>query len=151
MTYPYYFKDNCKFKYLEGRVYSSKIADMVVLDTSLESLFKYHYEIGENSLANYCVLNEGLHSYSEKECNTKVIPASDDSILPSYVVVYQKKGDVEICSYPLKHTEYHNGCIGHFDIAIARCHIPKGSTYYENEKGEIVSNKLFVDSIEYPS
>lgn len=93
----------------------------------------YNYTIGKLNSVNSLELIgnkifEGFHSY---DLNNDCIPG----FLEGNIVVQDKKGRFLDCYDYIDH------------IVKVECIIPKGSKYYENSFGEIVSNKLIVDKI----
>lgn len=105
-------------------------------NTLLSPICRYFYSIGENysTLNRITVqwsryeqayfINEGFHSYSTDCCVTGQLDGSS--------IVKNQVGDI-IGRYP-----YMEG----YDFVIVSCIIPKGTTYYENEKGEVVSERI---------
>lgn len=78
------------------------------------------------------IIRQGLHSYNRKLC------------------WYRRK---KSSHYINIHSLFLNPCMYYDDregIRLVRldCHIPKGSTYYINCSGEMVSDKLVVDKIQ---
>lgn len=75
----------------------------------------------------FAAIDEGFHSYSK---NCSITGCSG-----KYYRVFSK--DSSTCSFTI-----------YSDCRIMVCIIPKGSVYYENEHGEIVSNRIKPISIE---
>lgn len=95
----------------------------------------------------------GYHSYSAKKCHYEVNienhfyrmtkgPFGIPKAIPSRVSVYGPK-NIELDLYKVHNVfqHYFSGC------AILDCVIPKGTVYYENTRGEIVSEVIRVDNI----
>lgn len=102
----------------------------------------YDYTIGKINSVNSLELIgnkifEGFHSYNlNNDCDRmSVLEGVMMSALEGIVMVRDKKGRVLD----------HYLCAEH--LVKVECIIPKGSEYYENSFGEIVSNKLIVDKI----
>lgn len=77
-------------------------------------------------------IENGFHSYDKSKTEIK-----DDS--NSWYINAKNREDysLDIIWYPPSLREYK-------DIVAVECVIPKGSCYYENEDGEIVSNQIMV-------
>lgn len=93
----------------------------------------YNYTIGKINSVNSLELiedtiSEGFHSY---DINNDYL-----SVLSGIVVLGKNTGLLDYYSYE-------------YNIVKVECTIPKGSIYYRNFCGEIVSDKLIVDSIVY--
>lgn len=91
----------------------------------------YNYTIGKLNSVNSLELGgnkilEGFHSYDLN---------NDCLLIVDGIVVQGKGGEFLDCYIYANH------------IVKVECIIPKGSEYYENSLGEIVSNKLIIDSI----
>lgn len=77
-------------------------------------------------------INKGLYSYDKEKCYAKTTYAkhmavySIEKVMLGYYVSHPRRG---------RH------------LVLLECTIPYGATYYENEYGEIVSNKLKVDKM----
>lgn len=102
----------------------------------------YDYTIGKLNSVNSLELIgnkifEGFHSYNLKnDCDcASVLESLMMPSLEKIIRVQNKKGMV--LDYYLRANH----------IVKVECIIPKGSEYYENSLGEIVSNKLIVDKI----
>lgn len=72
--------------------------------------------------------NEGFHSYSEKECFVDTNREGFE--------VYNKKNNFFI-------TVYHSG----IKIIVVEGYLPKGTTYYINHDGEIISDRIILEKI----
>lgn len=91
--------------------------------SNIENPIKHHYK--------YYDINKGFHSYSI-QCKLHI--TRDKAI---YIIsIYNDVLDV----FPSK--------INGWNIVKINCIIPEGSEYYLNERGEFVSNKIKVISIE---
>lgn len=105
-------------------------------NTLLSPIYRHFYSIGEEySIRNKLkmlwasrdqvyFISEGIHSYSTDCCVTK---QSDGS-----TIVKDQTGEI-IGRYPY---------IESYDFVIVSCIIPEGTTYYENERGQIVSERI---------
>ena len=80
---------------------------------------------------NYSI-SEGLYSYDKEKCYAKTTYTKN-------MAVYTFKGVM------LGYYASHPRRCRH--LVLLECTIPYGATYYENEYGEIVSNKLKVDKM----
>lgn len=78
-------------------------------------------DVHENVIMNFFI-NEGFHSYCKK-CEIRIT----DTYSEGFFQVINLIGTILLCD------GYH---------LILECLIPKGATYYINEKGECVSDKL---------
>lgn len=72
--------------------------------------------------------NEGFHSYSAKECLLETNNEGFD--------VYNKKTNFLITGY----NSYTN-------IVVVEGYLPKGTTYYINQDGEIISDRIILEKI----
>lgn len=96
---------------------------------------KYNCEIGEiGEVDRLFYINEGIHSYSKK---VKIIHCNDyiDDYYTSAICVFHNNIKLDYFYYKPIYVKL-------------KCVIPKGSQYYENEHGEIVSNTIKVISFE---
>ena len=93
---------------------------------------EYHAYIEPHVYADKVVINEGIHSYSYDT----IFKQSKKNILK----VYSKMG-VSVFSYQ-PHTARNST-----SWVIYTCIIPAGTVYYENKRGEIVSERLKIISI----
>lgn len=105
-------------------------------NTLLSPICRYFYSIGEDysildkikvkwsTYDKVYFINEGFHSYSTDCYVTKRLDGSS--------IVENQVGEV-IGRYPY---------IESYNFVIVSCIIPKGTTYYENERGEIVSEQI---------
>lgn len=105
--------------------------------------FNFQYKFGElyeNSLYFYPVrhvrdnesiimINNGFHSYSAKSAFEKKIRTPNNVV--GFAVSY-KRINSGIC--------YKHGCL----LSLVECIIPKGSIYYENEYGLLVSDRIII-------
>lgn len=76
------------------------------------------------------IINEGYHSYSVQECNI--------CINHNVIYVYSKNKN------KLEEDYYEARILNSDRTAVVVCVIPKGSIYYKNEHGEIVSDHLII-------
>lgn len=76
------------------------------------------------------IINEGYHSYSAQECNI--------CINHNVIYVYSKNKN------KLEEDHYEASIPNSDRTAVVVCVIPKGSIYYKNEHGEIVSDHLII-------
>lgn len=90
----------------------------IVYSTKLESPHSYPYS---------WVINKGFHSYREP-CHMRLIFEGWDSTI---TIKYPTKNVF------IDYFKRPSSCLG-----IMSCIIPKGSKYYENEDGEIVSDTI---------
>ena len=74
----------------------------------------------------YVNINSGFHSYNPDKLFT--VKQQDEHIIS----VYSKKGNNFTISY------------NETDIKKVKCIIPKGSEYWENKNGEVVSNQIMI-------
>lgn len=108
----------------------------------LESLyFSKKYEIGKeyvediemespNNLRCYYSIRKGFHSYSTEKT---YLNERDKRWL-----VWSKFDDIAIDVINLENVDFDE------NLVVAECVIPKGSKYYENEYGEIVSDHIII-------
>jgi len=84
----------------------------------------------------------GLHSYSRKCKMRKPIPKA---LQTNYLIVYPKNYNYQSKLFGNTHT-YSERIIYSLRRmpVMVKAIIPKGTTYYENSKGEIVSDKLII-------
>lgn len=111
------------------------------IDERFSSYFKrFPYEIGklyETKIGNHKVIcghlciEEGFHSYSNK-CKWEPLYQVIDTV---YRVVF---GNLSLAIF--------DSSVIYKPVRVS-CIIPKGSLYYENEYGEIVSNKIILKEI----
>ena len=80
---------------------------------------------------NSCTITRGFHSYSSIKCAV-------DKEYPNETAVYVQKGEQKV---------YLDAFRQHWVVKV-KCTLPIGTHYYENENGEIVSNRIIFDSIE---
>lgn len=127
------------YKYIDAKRYIAEtdIRTFKILSLrkhTLHSYYKnYDYTIGRLNSVNSLELIgnkifEGFHSYDLNNDCLSVVGG---------IVVQAKEGGF---------LDYYSR-IDH--IVKVECIIPKGSEYYENSLGEIVSNKLIIDKITY--
>ena len=104
------------------------------------------YEIGKgysrnicakplNDFSTYTRITNGLHSYSE-EC-TAILRMDGGIII--------KTKTTEKVVFTKVHSECSSS--GYMEPVLVECTIPKGSTYYENKYGEIVSDRLKINKV----
>ena len=96
-------------------------------------------QIKQPNLQTYYEIDRGYHSYNPEKINVSV----DES-----ATTFLRNGAM---NYSITCND--NGAyIDYFflkrNLVKVDCTIPKGATYYENEKGEIVSNSIRIDLIE---
>jgi len=72
-------------------------------------------------------VNDGFHCYSEKKA---ICVNTGDG----WLVIKSKKDGWRFDAFPLSE-----------DLTIMKCHIPRWATYYINQRGEAVSNRIVVD------
>lgn len=114
---PYYYSDT-SLVYEEGKTYHSP------LDEPIYQL------LNKKDPSPYYIINHGLHSYNAEKCK---------SVIKKTIVVIDNTGNF-LGSFNTVHIL--NG-----KLAIMDCSIPKGSAYYENEYGELVSDALRIDKM----
>ena len=90
----------------------------------------YEAEIGSPGLTGR--ISEGLHCYSQLQCG---VTKTQYRFIDVYNLTLH--GNIAVYADDL--------------IVILHCIIPKGATYYLNDIGEIVTEKLIVKSISKPS
>ena len=125
------------YKYIDTKRYIAEtdIKTFKILSLRKYTLHSYYqnydYTIGRLNSVNSLKLVgnkilEGFHSYNLNNDCLRIVDG---------IVVQGKKGEFLDCYFYANH------------IVKVECIIPKGSEYYENSLGEIVSNKLIIDSI----
>lgn len=82
-----------------------------------------------------CKIYEGMHSFNGN-CMVEY-----DTIKRALVF---KEDGIMLCSIEIFNN---NPILLHTFVVIAKCTIPKGSVYYENKDGEIVSDGLIINEI----
>lgn len=115
---PYFFNANNNINYKEGKTYW---------------LFRNPKIIKLKEEGVY-LISMGFHSYNMNVDVEKVLDTLDGRHY--YTAVYTLYKGMMLSGYSLDGLRY------------MECTIPKGTTYYENEKGEIVSRKIRVEKIE---
>ena len=70
---------------------------------------------------------DGFHSYSEK-----IVTCVNDG--NGWLVIKSKKDGGHLDNYPLSP-----------NLTVMKCHIPRWATYYINQRGVVVSNRIVVD------
>ena len=120
-----YFMDYSKIVYKTGETYT----------TNMES--------PEQKYCSY-VIGEGFHSYNKDTCYyTKGEVNSFDTVTDEATFHYNRiTVNSHNCGYVIMNY------LSHRAICVMHCTIPEGTTYYENENGELVSNAIRIDSIE---
>ena len=138
-----------------GKVNDKKIATEDIKTRKIVDKFKGSY---------YGYFQEWFEYELGKEYNTKVTPRDGSKYgivieagLHSYAWDIEMKqlcgGDIKVKS--LRHlggqTIYQNNGKygGNHKIAVIECTIPKGTAYWENQVGEIVSEKLILEEATY--
>lgn len=112
------------FRYDIGNEYEQEMETGNVINTSITS----------EEYISQILIHRGLHSYSSKDVG--INPAGKNM---EYLCITSIRKNHVIDSFLIE--EYAN-------MYKLNCIIPKGSEYYENELGEIVSNKIKVISSE---
>lgn len=133
---PYYMYHVFNRAYKEGETYS--LRDKL---TSITRVQKKNCE--------RVIINEGFHSYNPKKTYTKW------SKICCYNEFSEQISDFYIMCVEYKYNIDDRECVGMLDtyspkthcLMLLECTIPKGTHYYENEKGEIVSEKIRIDKI----
>ena len=110
------------------------------------------YKTGETYTTNmeppkqqYCVyvISKGFHSYNMDICYyTKGEVNSFDRGTGEAIFHYNRITVNSHYGYSIM------SYLTHRAICVMHCTIPEGTTYYENEKGELVSDIIRIDSIE---
>lgn len=119
-----------QFQYTIGQTYNAKISPQAINRPRL----------------GFVRITYGLHCYSENCTFSRMYDGdSDDSKLKRY------------CSIHANLTEHQNdfecGALhvfrkkGYYHPVVFECTIPKGTTYYENKAGEIVTEALTIEKI----
>lgn len=124
--------------------------------------FKYVWQIGETrSLEEDLVLQpsfcchgkieKGFHSYSPsgelylEECRYVV-----EESLPCGCTESSRRR-IEVCSsggnWIRSLDRFASGLEDLRDLTLAKCTIPEGATYYKNENGEVVSDKIIMEEV----
>lgn len=119
----------------ETDIVSTKV--LVLEENKLRAYYrKYYYTIGELNQIDFPLevnylgrINEGFHSYNNE--NIKYIK----TIIGIFVDNIVKKECIHL---------FNSTCDS---LVVVECTIPKGSEYYENSIGEIVSDKLIINKI----
>ena len=86
--------------------------------------------------SQYCRIEQGFHSYSTK---TRLVLKLNRDCKSHHAIVYVNDLTTSIDGYDER-------CSGR-KIFLMVCTIPKGSQYYENKEGEIVSDTIHVKDI----
>lgn len=115
---PYFYEFT---SYLMGVTYKQRIR-------------KYHF-------LRHFYIDKGLHSYSLSNIRLKPYYNVIKGIKTPYITIKTDKTTPESKNVIIRAQDYDIS-----NIAIILCTIPKGSTYYVNSCGEVVSNKLTVNS-----
>lgn len=94
--------------------------------------FTFTYEKGKRYKTRFGkwkggYVDEGFHSYSEK-----TVTCVNDG--DGWLVIKSKKDGSTLEHLPLS-----------ANLTIMKCHIPRWATYYINQRGEVVSNRIVVD------
>lgn len=105
--------------------------------------FKYkvnkEYELGRELILvtddDYYIIDEAFHMYCGK-CN--ISKGYNNHVID---VLTPKLSPITKAPYLI---DVYNDVMFRCDEVVAECIIPKGSTYFENEKGEIVSDKVLI-------
>ena len=135
----------------------TKVFKVCLKDVATNSINPYYhykcikYEIGksydlvgcitpfEDFLCNVTYIEYGFHSYNSETCNchhpTLCLPYETDIKSKSFIV--------EHCDGTKK---LYDKPVGYVPV-IVECSIPKDTIYYENERGEIVSEHLKIEKI----
>lgn len=113
---------------------------------------KYEIGIGYVTKINPChgfddpsriTINEGLHCYSPSKC--KFVNHKNSKGKTSVITVYLF--DYKNLAVQARNTVCFPADIYRYPV-LMKAIIPKGTTYYENDSGEIVSEKLIVKEID---
>ena len=128
---PYYLSD--KLAYEVGKLYKQEM----VVERCYDDTSK--------------VVNVGFHSYSMERTSVKRKTKHFGLDLDLYRIYTKMGGCFDYyLDGKLNNFEVTNGFLSHETIVIngvvhfVKCVIPKGAEYFENEKGEIVSNEIIV-------
>lgn len=163
-------RNKAEKKIAEKDIDSFKIVFARINGNILSVYNNYTYELGSEYIMSedinvlyheypvYYEINEGFHSYDPNIVSINY--HKDEFCIPDYYNVPRNL----LLSY--QELKFHNAIIlsdkndnffldtyslqDGFDVTekIMRCKIPAGSEYYENEHGEIVSNRIIPISIE---
>lgn len=119
----------------ETDIVSTKV--LVLEENKLRAYYrKYYYTIGELNQIDFPLetnflgqIYKGFHSYNSKSIKYT------EALEGIFVFNVGKAEFITIFSK------------GYNSLVVVECTIPKGSEYYENSIGEIVSNKLIINKI----
>ena len=96
----------------------------------------YETTIHSELLGEFYMINQGFHSYNPKKCSYFC------NITYRHIDV-QSKITGELID------RYYDNLIFIYDIIVFKCIIPKGTVYYENEHGEIVSEAIIIKQVKH--
>jgi hypothetical protein len=91
----------------------------------------YETEIGLTETSSITFIHYGFHSYSDK---CKLDPNGTYFKQPAFRIMFK---DICLDEFSCRGLSYYK----------VDCIIPKGSQYYENDRGEIVSDKIILKEI----
>ena len=106
----------------------------------LNKLYKTELNFIKHRSLGYTSILQGFHSYS----NELKYDITYYNLIP-LIKVFNDKTDNTFQAYMVHSTLSNKNILA--KSVIANCIIPKGSTYYVNEHGEIVSNQIIIKSI----
>lgn len=124
----------------QGHIYTVGKTETAYFDGDAKSMDKDIY-IENGKYKTKLLISQGLHSYNASKVGLKICKGTRIFNEVFVVVPFEEKtGGSELGEYPIS-TKY-----GRY--VKANCIIPKGTTYYENKHGEIVSESLKIVNYE---
>ena len=120
----------------DGKLYGYFYKDF---QYELNTKYKQDITFAMSCLLKGCFIHygyDGFHSYSKDVCKAKLSRPQD--LWPSWIKVvnvYKNSNHQEIADYV---GEYN------FNFVIVEGYLPKGTTYYVNDKGEIISDSIIL-------
>lgn len=100
----------------------------------------FNYKLGKEYVVE---ISPRKHSIFDKKC---VIDAGFHSYAWDFEMTLLCGGDIRVKSHVGGETTFTNhGGYGDHKIVVVECTIPKGTVYWENRVGEIVSEKLIIE------
>lgn len=113
--------------------------ESVKFNENIQRIYPFN---NDDNVSEALAINEGLHSYNSNKVELKIIQSTYAFHISLCIAPFIKKGK-EYHDLSLLPINYLRG-----KYVKANCIIPKGSYYYENNDGEIVSESLKIVSYE---
>lgn len=126
-------KDYVRKYYAPYRLFTYEISKTYSVD-------KLYPVTRHNGMYEKVIINEGFHSYSCKHCmleeHDETIEIHSNKLIPSTITHYEKGYTKKVFEgYKFKYSQQ-------MGVTMLECVIPAGTEYWENENGEIVSQKI---------